>query len=75
MVKKVWTTPYVHDSHSITIESELSRGKIMIMELDFPDRDTKEPRHTVNIKHFTPEDINMLAQELDKIRTDGGETW
>lgn len=70
MLKAIWGVPNVHDSISITLESDTKKGTICTREITFPDRSNGIERHTVNISSFTPEDINMFAQFLDTRRTD-----
>jgi len=70
VLKNIWITPNVHDSVSITLESDCHMGQLCIREMGFPDKETKNPRHTINISYFTPEDINKMAKYLDIIRTD-----
>ena len=70
MLKRIWTTDDVHDSVSLTLESDLDKGQLCVRELNFPDRETEKPRHTMVISSLTPEDINILAEYLDLIRTD-----
>jgi hypothetical protein len=64
-IKKIWfTTRDGLDLKSISFESKNSLLPISASELKFKDR------HTINIGLFDQDDINLIAQFFDTIRSD-----
>jgi hypothetical protein len=69
-IKKAWLTPWNKDGSlvSLTLESSgatSESGKLNFREQEFPDRSTKEPRHTVAISLLSDEDVVALHATLE----------
>ncbi len=74
-LKHIWSTPHGAGLLSISFESanaEEAHQRITIAEGAFPAKPNKKYplRHTINIGLFDEDDINMIAQCFDQLRTD-----
>jgi 7-keto-8-aminopelargonate synthetase-like enzyme len=78
MIEKVWVNSLIDFRlFSLSIQSKSAikeEQKLHVREMTFPAVPTEEHplRHVINIGALTPEDINLLAQTLDTVRTDRG---
>ena len=73
-IKKVWIAPWEAGLVSLCFESENVEHdyeRLKIKEMLFPAVPTKEHplRHTVSVSLLSQEDIDAIAEELDKVRT------